>query len=47
MTEFLSVLLHVLASPFKTRARPEAEIVMLLDGGEPGIRAAEHICDLV
>ena len=29
MFEFLSLVLHVLASPFKTRARLEAEIVML------------------
>lgn len=29
MIEFLSVFLHVLVSPFKTRARLEAEIVML------------------
>ena len=29
MTEFLGLLLHVLVSPLKTRARLEAEIVML------------------
>ena len=29
MIAFLSLLLHVVVSPFKTRARPEAEIIML------------------
>ena len=29
MIEFLSLFLHVLVSPFKTRARLEAEIVVL------------------
>ena len=29
MIEFLSLFVHVLLSPFKTRARLEAEIVML------------------
>jgi hypothetical protein len=29
MIEFLSLFLHVLVSPFQTRARLEAEIVML------------------
>ena len=29
MIAFLSLVLHVVVSPFKTRARPEAEIVLL------------------
>ena len=29
MLDFLNLFVHVLAAPFRTRARPEAEITML------------------